>query len=254
MRVMMCVVLVSGCIGCSGSDSGIGTMRGAAMQEADCVSQEQRACTCEGGSMGTQRCDVGWGECQCAPPVMNFENPVQGTGGAGMGGGTEPEPMAVENCDPGLYLGTYECDLVVFGLPTTLTGDVAFNLEINEQVVECASDNEFCFDLVISEGSGKLFGIAVGWGFEAALKGGLNCQTGEFRTEPLDGIYGSAVSSDPNDPNALWMVQQPPAGMFKGDLTGQHVGGTPQLIEGEWSLVQEGFASCTGSFTTELQP
>lgn len=122
-------------------------------------------------------------------------------------------------------------------------------------MVECEPGQEFCADLVIAEGSGVLFGLAVGWGFEAALEGGLDCNTGEFRTAPLAGVYGSPVSSDPSDPDALWTVQQPPAGMFEGELSGQHQGEIPQVIEGQWSLFEAaGFASCTGGFTTELQP
>ena len=85
--------------------------------------------------------------------------------------------------------------------------------------------------------------------------GGLDCTTGEFRTDGLDGIYGGAVSSDPADPNALWTVQQPPLGMFQGDLSGMHLGDTPQVIEGTWRLADTVTGtSCTGAFSVQLQP
>ncbi|MDD9933761.1 MAG: hypothetical protein OXT09_09165 [Myxococcales bacterium] len=171
--------------------------------------------------------------------------------------GATGREAGLEHCGPGFYLGTYECEVDLAGLLFPLTGDVSFNLEINEEVVEgeCGPSDEFCADLVIAEGSGTLFGLAGLTGFEAPLNGGLDCSTGEFRTDGLDGVYGPAISSDPADPDALWTVAQPPFGMFGGTLSGSHLGADPQVIDGTWDLADSaGGASCAGTFTVQLQP
>ena len=115
--------------------------------------------------------------------------------------------------------------------------------------------NEFCADLVIAENSGTLFGLAGFYGFETVLDGALDCTTGEFRATGLGGRWGSAISTDPSDPEALWTVEEPPLGTFDGDLAGMHEGGTIEAIEGTWDLVETDSAiTCVGPFRVELQP
>jgi hypothetical protein len=166
-------------------------------------------------------------------------------------------PMPRANCKGGQYLGKYTCDLDVFGIPSTLEGDVSFLLEIDATVVPGECEAEFCPDLVIAEGSGTLFGLAgdTGWGFEAQLDGGLDCRTGEFRATAPNGIYGIAGSSDAGDPDALWTVLDPPLGEFDGMLSGMHGSGPPERIAGDWDLIDAAeLARCTGPFMVELQP
>ncbi len=166
-------------------------------------------------------------------------------------------PTVRRDCNPGFYLGTYSCEISLFGLPLPLTGDVSFNLSVNESVVEreCEPSDEFCADLVIAENSGTLFGLAGLIGFETMLDGALDCTTGEFRATGLGGRYGSPISTNPNDPDALWTVQDPPAGMFEGDLSGVHASAPVEAIEGTWSLVETVSAvACNGPFRVELQP
>ncbi|MGD8863156.1 MAG: hypothetical protein PVI30_24290 [Myxococcales bacterium] len=165
-----------------------------------------------------------------------------------------PTTSSVEDCTGGLYLGTYDCDLTYLGTQMQLAGDVSFALEIDETVQAGECDAEFCPDLVIAEGSGTLFGLAFGWGFEAQLEGGLDCSTGQFRASAPDGVYGSAGSSDPTNPDALWTVILP-LGTFTGTLDGEHNGEAPEAIGGDWDLQVPGSdIRCTGPFTVELQP
>ena len=175
-------------------------------------------------------------------------------------GPAENSSAPAGDCSPGLYLGTYSCDITLFGLlPVPLAGDVSFNLSINETTVdrECDEADEFCSDLVISENGGTLFGFAGGYiGFETTLQGALDCSTGEFRATGVDGRWGNAISTDPNDPDALWTVEDPPMGMFDGELTGMHTkSGTGETIAGNWDLMENTMdITCAGPFTVTLQP
>lgn len=165
-------------------------------------------------------------------------------------------PAAQRGCNPGFYLGTYSCELILFGLPAPLEGDVSFNLSVNQSVTstDCVS-NEFCADLVIEENSGTLFGLAGFYGFETVLDGALDCTTGEFRATGLGGRWGAAISTDPNDPQALWTVEDPPVGMFDGELSGTHESSPIEAIEGTWNLVETASGiTCNGPFRVELQP
>ncbi len=183
-------------------------------------------------------------------------------GAAGSAVAAEPIPEVSDqerplfrdtNCEPGLYLGTYNCDIDMGTGPVPLAGDVSFNLEVNTSGTEQADCDEFCADLVIAEGTGVLYGVLGFLGFEAQLSGGLDCQTGEFRASAPGGIYGMAVSSDPNDPNALWTVAEPPFGTFGGDMQGTYDTGSPQAIDGSWSLADDfSGVACTGPFEVTL--
>lgn len=195
-------------------------------------------------------------QCSAAPPDDGFSNPDPIAPMVDSGQVMLPE--AERTCSPGFYLGTYDCELTVFGVTFPLMGEVSFNLSINEMTVdrECPPSDEFCPDLVISENGGTLFGLAGGlWGFETELEGALDCTTGEFRATGLGGRWGAAVSSDPNDPDALWTVEDPPAGMFDGELMGMHTTTPAETIAGEWFLLESGSGiTCTGPFTVTLQP
>ncbi len=178
---------------------------------------------------------------------------VAGSAGSAGASGTGA-PLA--NCDPGTYVGTYDCMLDQNGMPTfPLTGAVAFELAIDETMTNmCQPGEEFCQDLVIPEGSGTLFGFAGFIGFETHLQGGLDCRTGEFRATAVDGIWGIPVAKDPSDPMSPLTVALPPAGMFDGTLMGTHDGGTPQKIAGTWSLVETAsMTRCPGPFRVERQ-
>ena len=167
-------------------------------------------------------------------------------------------PAPQGDCSPGFYLGTYECEISLFGLPVPLSGDVSFNLSVNETTVdrECGADDEFCADLVIAEGGGTLFGLAAGfYGFETTLDGALDCSSGEFRANSVDGRWGNAISTDPNDPNALWTVENPPLGAFDGALMGMHTTAATETIAGNWDLTENTMGiNCAGPFTVTLQP
>lgn len=161
------------------------------------------------------------------------------------------------SCKSGQYRGTYSCDLEVFGIPSTLEGNVSFVLEIDETVMPGECQAEFCPDLVIAAGTGTLFGAAgdTGWAFQGKLDGGLDCESGEFRASIPDGVYGLAGLSDPNDPSSVVIVADPPLGNFDGMLSGMHANGSPERIAGDWDLADAAdFARCTGPFMVELMP
>lgn len=186
-----------------------------------------------------------------------FGNAMQGAPMMGTAGGTAPRPatMAAPACSPGLYIGTYDCDVDLGGIPLPLSGDVSFNLSIDETAVPGQCGAEFCPDLVISENSGTLFGFAGAIAFETKLQGALDCKTGEFKAHGIDGRYGNGISTDPNNPNALWTVEDPPYGMFNGMLAGMHHAGSPELIDGNWDLADTASGtSCNGPFKVVLQP
>jgi len=182
-----------------------------------------------------------------------FGNPMPMAPGAA-GTPAMPAQTPRANCKGGLYLGTYMCTIDLGGIPSPLEGDVSFALEIDETVMRGECD-EFCPDLVIAEGTGTLFGLAGLIGFEAELDGGLDCQTGEFRAGAPTGIYGVPDSMDPNDPDALWTVADPPFGTFTGSLTGTHATNPAERITGNWDLTDAITGTrCAGPFTVELQP
>jgi hypothetical protein len=223
-----------------------------------CVAGMTQGCSCAGAATGAQSCSSsGWSACSCPDPMDDFENPMPPVAIADAGD-VEPPPERAD-CSPGLYFGTYECEITLFGLlPVPLAGDVSFNLSINEMVVpgECEPSDEFCSDLVISENGGTLYGLAGLIGFETQLQGALDCTTGEFRAMGLGGRYGNAISSDPNDPDALWTVEEPPLGMFSGELSGKHAKASAgETIAGDWNLREEAMdITCAGPFTVTLQP
>lgn len=176
----------------------------------------------------------------------------------GASAGTVANTSAPENCDPGSYVGNYACKLVMQGTPTDapIEGVVSFDLEVNtvETMMSCPPGAEFCdFDLVIKEGSGKLFGFVLGFvGFETGLRGGLDCSTGKFHADAVGGIYGIPWE-DPNDPTKLKVSVE--LGTFDGTLDGLHEGKIPQTIAGEWNLGEPSLdIYCPGSFSVELMP
>ena len=254
-------ILITGaaltCLACSAETS---TMSRVQPDSSQCTAGATQACTCTGDASGMQSCSPAgtWNACQCSAPlpIDNPDNPPDNMPLVDAGNVLPPDPAG--DCSPGFYLGTYDCELDFFGIVSPLAGDVAFNLSINEMTVDgaCEANEEFCPDLVISENGGTLFGVAAGlWGFETQLEGALDCTTGEFRATGLGGRWGTAVSTDPNDPDALWTVEEPPAGMFDGELSGMHSTSPTETIAGEWFLLESGSGiTCTGPFTVALQP
>jgi hypothetical protein len=203
----------------------------------------------------TAGCGAAAGAAAAAPPLTDVDNPspIAARGDAGV---RMPRGPA-RDCSPGLYLGTYECEISIFGLPVPLAGDVSFNLSINETTVDgqCMSGQEFCADLVISKNGGTLFGLAGLIGFETMLEGALDCTTGTFRASGLGGRWGNAVSMDPNDPDALWTIEDPPFGRFDGELKGMHTASPSETIAGDWNLREPDMdITCAGPFTVTLQP
>ena len=260
MRICFPIVVAAlACTACS-SESNSTARNGASGAAPQCAAAAMQSCACATGT-GTQTCSTAgtWNACECtaAPPDENFNpdpvtTPIVDAGGPMVPTGNE------RPCTPGFYLGTYDCELTILGLPVPLSGDVSFNLSINEMTVdqECPPSEEFCPDLVISENGGTLYGIGAGfYGFETMLQGALDCTTGEFRATGIEGRWGNAISTDPNDPDALWTVEDPPQGMFDGVLMGMHNKSANETISGTWDLTETAMdVTCAGPFTVTLQP
>jgi hypothetical protein len=245
------------CGACSSEASSLNRLPAQPAEVAPCGEGAIQSCSCSDRS-GLSTCRGGaFGACECSAEPSDFENPTAPAPMVDAGNTRVPEPRP--ECSPGFYLGTYSCELTIGGLPVPLEGDVSFNLSINEMIVpgECEASDEFCSDLVISENGGTLYGIAFGfYAFETQLTGALDCATGEFRAMGLGGRWGTAISSDPNDPDALWTIEEPAAGSFDGELDGLHAlaGGT-ESIAGDWFLRDAvNDLTCTGPFTVTLQP
>jgi len=227
MPIRKCSLALVVCVACS-ADSATSTARG--------VASDKRSASAGGGST---------------------ETPLITTSSSGAPS-DDPRQPALENCDPGAYVGMYACKLVQQGMPTDtpIDGVVSFDLEVNsvETRQNCPVGAEFCdFDLVIKEGSGKLFGFVLGLvGFETGLRGGLDCRTGKFHADAVGGIYG-VPWEDPNEPGKLKVTVE--LGTFDGTLDGTHGGKNPQIIAGTWNLGEPSFdIYCPGPFSVERMP
>lgn len=210
-----------------------------------CVEGAKKPCACP-GTVGYQLCTAEQlGACVC-PEVDDADGGMPGF---------EPASEPLEHCEPGIYSGTFSCTFTgaASPFPVLVEGPVGFNLEVSERGADPGCE-EFCQDLVISSGSSKLFGVAVGViVFEAALEGGLDCATGEFRASVNDGQFGFPVPVDPNDVFGEVTVAQPPIGHISGLLGGVHSGTSVQGIAGDWALDTLDFeGSCPGPFTVQL--
>lgn len=213
---------------------------------------------CSEGNAGGRRARDGSeertsGAATSRSPSMSFDNPLGAAASAPVATGSAGS-FAPNTCEPGLYVGTYNCEVEVDGDILPLSGVVSFNLEVN--TMRGAADcQEFCMDLVIQEGTSTLFGLLGAIGFETALKGGLDCSTGEFRSIADMGIYGLGAPVDSNNPDGEWTVVQPPLGNFNGELKGVYSNAVPQSITGDWNLA-DGWsgAACIGPFMVTLTP
>ena len=186
-----------------------------------------------------------------APPA-----PSQGAaGGASVRTVPQGTSPATPGCLGGYYEGTYNCVVDFVGLgQLDNQGQTAFTLEINKMTVDKGLCQEFCPDLVIAQGTGTLFGLAGPYAFQSQLDGGLDCQTGEFRANIKQGVYGFPGPSDPNDEDSKLAVVFE-MGTFGGMLKGMHDSGPPEQIDGDWALSETVTSvSCTGPFSVKLQP
>lgn len=224
---------------------------------AACSSPSDGIAASRGLPSGSNRGSAGTGTPDIPSPTSaDANNPPVLLPVSGAGRPVSASPL--ENCDPGAYAGTYNCMLVMQGMPsdTPIDGVVSFDLEVNsvETMQNCPVGAEFCdFDLVIKEGSGQLFGFVLGFvGFETGLRGGLDCRTGKFHADAVGGIYG-VPWEDPDNPGKLEVAVE--LGTFDGTLDGLHSGKVPQIISGMWNLGEPSFdIYCPGPFSVERMP
>jgi hypothetical protein len=139
-----------------------------------------------------------------------------------------------------MYTGNYDVGLLG-------SGPVQFVLVENDMPapsgVPCS---EFCSDLVTGTSGGDLSLSWYGFVGSAKLKGGLDCRTGEFRAELVDGEYALL----PGDPDAS--AQLLPPGELAGQLAGKLQGQAPVAITG--TLHVRAALESDGTFTVQHAP
>jgi hypothetical protein len=129
------------------------------------------------------------------------------------------QPAArLEGCAPGVYRGEY--DIGFLG-----AGPIMFTLVASEPSSSAGPCLEFCPELVVSSDGGEFSASLIDvFAGNAKLKGGLDCRSGEFRVEMVDGHF-SLGSAD--DPMALQL------GELTGQFTGRFAAGAPPVIAGD---------------------
>jgi hypothetical protein len=96
----------------------------------------------------------------------------------------------VPGCGPGRYAGTY-------GDGAVLGGPLEFDLVVSTAKPAMTSRcEEFCPEIGIGSDGGEFSGSWLGIEGHAKVVGGLDCRTGEFRAQLLDGYYGSPPTID----------------------------------------------------------
>jgi hypothetical protein len=142
-------------------------------------------------------------------------------------------------CQPGTYVGTYSCPVV---LAEVFEGDSAPVAEGPVTLTLTKSQNgEF---LEISGGHLQLSdpdGLAE---LQADIVGKLDCRTNALEGKTVDGVYG------PGEANLL------PAGTFEGEVSGT-LDRAHATLRGTWKVTWEalGFpGTCNGPFTASWMP
>lgn len=118
-------------------------------------------------------------------------------------------------CAPGVYSGMYD-------VPLLGTGPIMFTLVAAAPPAAGATPcQEFCPDLVLDSEGGQFIASWTGFEGRAKLKGGLDCRTGKFMVEMVNGQFSLGPGDDPN-------------ALVIGELTGHFDGqfsasGTPTI-------------------------
>ena len=224
-----------------------------------------QTCICDDGASGRQICieSRGWGPCDCgqlaAMEVVNEElrsapSDPPANRNVGITFDDFVMPRSTDGCEPGRYLGTFQCSYQqgMMGPTFEASGIVSFALErsSNSEVLEIRD------------------GLLDGWGgafFFGYLNGELTCLDGAFSGSVSDGFYNfllkgcsgmdndmpgvNCVITDPDDPDYVpWNVTL--EGTYEGTLDTS--AGT---IDGSWSLQPLDIGgTCDGTFTVELTP
>lgn len=125
----------------------------------------------------------------------------------------------LDGCAPGVYSGDYDIGLLGTG-PITFT--LVASQPASSSSVPC---QEFCPELVVSSDGGQ-FKASLADTFEgsAKLTGGLDCRTGEFRVEMVDGQFSFGAPDDPMDLQL---------GELTGEFTGHFDANAPASIKGD---------------------
>jgi hypothetical protein len=121
-------------------------------------------------------------------------------------GASSAASSGIRGCGPGHYAGSYEADLLG-------SGPLAFSLVANAQKPALAAPcEEFCPEIVIGADGGEFTASWLGIEGRAKVVGALDCRTGEFRAQLVDGYYGS----DPHAPDPIPFLSGDLSGMFQG--------------------------------------
>lgn len=144
-------------------------------------------------------------------------------------------------CQPGVYDGGYMAEL--FG-----SGPLRFDLVAATLEPPASTPcQEFCPELVLNSEGGEL---SLAWTiFEGIgkVRGGLDCRSGEFRGELVEGKTGFA----PLDAGVALLL---PSGTISGTFRGNFSSSPKPAIDGTFMTLADGLVEASGTFHVELQP
>jgi hypothetical protein len=152
--------------------------------------------------------------------------------------GSTPKTRDTQACQPGVYVGGYMAEL--YG-PGPLRFDLVAGMTGPQAATPC---QEFCPELVIGSEGGE---FSLTWAvFDGVgkVRGGLDCRSGEFRGELVDGKTGFS----PLDAGTGVL------GTISGTFRGRFSSSPRPTIEGTFMTLANGLTEASGTFHVELQP
>jgi hypothetical protein len=152
--------------------------------------------------------------------------------------------MGTGTCQTGVYSGMFSClfyydsDAGIYDAPDAggvgpITGTLSFKL-----TQDISSQGE----LQTTDTASGVFNATTGFiiAAQADLQGKLDCGTGSFTGQLVNGEYGFNLGGAPvPDPN----------NMFQGPLVSDYNGTSSTFANGLWSMVIAGEGPCIGSWT-----
>jgi hypothetical protein len=156
-------------------------------------------------------------------------------GGTGMGTGT---------CKTGIYDGTFSCFFFMNSDagPGMAPDSGGFGPVVGTMSFMLTQDVTTTGELSSTDTASGTFMAATG-GFisaDANLTGTLECDTGKFNGNLLNGVYGFSLTGGAPAPD--------PNNKFQGPLYSDYNGKTSAFVDGQWSMAIKGLGACIGTW------
>jgi hypothetical protein len=176
-------------------------------------------------SPGDNSPDAGFRDAAMAIDAAVVSNDARAPGGSDA---AAPDAMTTPPCPAGNYAGDFMCVVDPTGVtPLTVMTQVTFTLQ------QASPGNPLTL-----ANSNLSFGIS-GFIFAGDLTGQLDCATGTFHADVVNGLFAS--------------VLVPIAAPFSGVIDGQ-LDRTASSLAGSWSFTSPTGATCIGPWSAALQP